>query len=530
MYQVFIVEDELLIRQSIRSVIEGMSGPYAFCGEASDGEMALAMMQDLMPDIVVTDIRMPFLDGFELIRHAKAMMPWLKIVILSGYGDFESAQKAITLGVDQYLLKPVRAEDLRRVIEEMGRQLEDSKAKTMLPHGFDQDEVQIALRQHFMQQLLYGGADTAALLGRARSLGLDIVRAHYQLILLRLDSEEIDYQLTHNVTQNILEQMQLSLYCFNEVNQLTILSYDNDRESLIERSYQLINIFKHEIKDVCPMITAVVSSVMQRLSAVSPAYQAATNLLKRVDVVSAGQVIDVNDTAQVTADIVSFHGSFSEAFWQKLQHATAQEIPALLEEEVSASETLKFGSMLMRYHALIDLLKMTVQIIVRSSPGAEAKDIATQLSSQYDIFTASGHMESFMSTATELLQRAVSMKQDNLSDMKYTHVISRAKKYIAENFCNPNISLISVAKHVGMSSAHFSTVFSQTMGRSFINYLTAMRIERAKELLAATDMKLSAIAMEIGYNEPNYFSHVFRKLEGITPKEYRNRAASRGDQ
>ena len=108
MYQIFVVEDELLIRQSIRNTIEQMQGPYSFCGEASDGEMALSIMQDLMPDILITDIRMPFLDGFGLITHAKAMMPWLKVIIISGYGDFEYARKAITLGVDQYLLKPVR--------------------------------------------------------------------------------------------------------------------------------------------------------------------------------------------------------------------------------------------------------------------------------------------------------------------------------------------------------------------------------------------------------------------------------------
>ena len=121
------------------------------------------------------------------------------------------------------------------------------------------------------------------------------------------------------------------------------------------------------------------------------------------------------------------------------------------------------------------------------------------------------------------------MKPDTMAGVKYSHVISKAEKYVAENFCDPNISLISVAKYVGLSSAHFSTVFSQTLGRSFINYLTAMRIERAKELMSTTNMKLSAIAMEIGYNEPNYFSHVFRKLEGITPKEYRNRM-QQGDQ
>ena len=107
--------------------------------------------------------------------------------------------------------------------------------------------------------------------------------------------------------------------------------------------------------------------------------------------------------------------------------------------------------------------------------------------------------------------------------MRYSHVISLAEKYVRENFSDPNISLISAAKHVGMSAAHFSTVFSQTTGRPFITYLTAMRLERAKELLTKSSMKLADIAMEIGYNEPNYFSHVFRKYEGMTPKEYRNR-------
>ena len=152
MYQIFVVEDELLIRQSIRNVIENMPGPYALCGEASDGEMALSMMQDLMPDIVITDIRMPFLDGFELIRHAKAMMPWLKTIIISGYGDFEYAQKAISLGVDQYLLKPIRPAELTKAIEDLAQQIEEAKKKSVLPKGYDQDEVQQALRHHFMQQ------------------------------------------------------------------------------------------------------------------------------------------------------------------------------------------------------------------------------------------------------------------------------------------------------------------------------------------------------------------------------------------
>ena len=530
MYQIFVVEDELLIRQSIRNVIEHMSGPYAFCGEASDGEMALSMMQDLMPDIVLTDIRMPFLDGFELIRHARKMMPWLKIVIISGYDDFEYAQKAITLGVDQYLLKPVRAQELTRAIEDMARQIEESKARNMLPHGYDRDELQIALRQHFMHQLLHGGASAATLLERSRTLGLDIVRQHYQPVLFSFDDAECDRAVLQVALKNVLEKLQLPLYYFGESSQLSLLFFGNDLPSLTEQAYQSIAILRHELKELCPVITIAIGSGVQRLSAVCDAHKAAADVLKKVSSVSAGQVIDINDTAQITAEVVESGSLFGEEFRQKLSQISAREVPALIDSVLDGPSSNQFHSMLVRYYALIDILKMTVHFISRATPGVDAKDIASRLSSRHDLFAASNRRDSFRETAIELLQQAVDMRRESAGAMKYSHVISRAEKYVAENFCDPTISLLSTARHVGMSAAHFSTVFSQTLGRSFINYLTAMRIERAKELLRTTGMKLSSIAMEIGYNEPNYFSHVFRKLEGITPKEYRSRCASAGEE
>jgi len=523
MYQIFVVEDELLIRQNVRHVIEGMSGPYAFCGEASDGEMALSMMQDLMPDILLTDIRMPFLDGFELIRNAKAMMPWLKVVIISGYDDFEYARKAITLGVDQYLLKPVRQTDLTRVIQQLAQQIEEGKIRSALPKGYDKDEVHAALRQHFMRQLLYGGADTATLLERARALQLDIVRPCYQVVLFYFDAYDLDQQVLQAATQAVLGQMDMSLFYFNESNQMTLLAYGGDVEETNETVYQFINILRHQLKDLCPVITTVIGNMVHRLSAICDAYKTAANLLKKVSGVSAGQVVDVNDTAQITADVVEFSSPFGIDFRHQLQYATLEDVPRLVDNLLQGPSGPQFNSMLMRYNGLIDIFKATVQMISRSTPGVDPKDLATQLSSKHNIFVASGSRELFRATAIQLLEQAVSMKKENLSYMKYSHVISRAEKYIAENFCDPNISMMSTAKHVGMSSAHFSTVFSQTLGRSFINYLTVMRIEKAKELLATSSMKLASIAMEIGYNEPNYFSHVFRKVEGITPKEYRSR-------
>ena len=530
MYQIFVVEDELLIRQSIRNVIENMAGPYTLCGEASDGEMALSMMQDMMPDIVLTDIRMPFLDGFDLIRHARQMMPWLKIVIISGFDDFEYAQKAIALGVDQYLLKPVRAPELTRVIELMAQQIEESKAQNMLPQGYDKDEVQAALRQHFMQQLLHGGLSAGALLEKARALRLDIVHACYQMVLFSFDDEEADQRLLRVAVRNVLSKLGIDLYDWGESGRLTLMLCSSDISCLNEEVYQTIQILRHELRELCASITIVIGSVVQRLSSISDAYRTASDLLKKVSSVSTGQVIDVNDTAQITAEVVGFGSMFGENFQQKLLKSDAQDVPALVDEIIEGPAGNQFGSMLVRYYALIDILKTTVDFIIRVTPGLEAKDVASQLSEKYDLFAASNRRDSFRDTAIELLQQAVSTKKENLGGMKYSHVISRAKKYVAENFCDPNISLISTARYVGLSAAHFSTVFSQSIGRSFINYLTAMRIERAKELLRITNLRLSSIAMEIGYNEPNYFSHVFRKMEGITPKEYRNRCAVSGNE
>ena len=526
MYQIFVVEDELLIRQSLRNTIENMKGPYAFCGEASDGELALSMMQDLMPDILLTDIRMPFLDGFGLIRHARAMMPWLKVVIISGYGEFEYARQAIDLRVDQYLLKPVRPAELTKVIEEMAARIEKEKQTAGIADqkGIDPDEVNRALRQQFARDLLFGGADTERLLERARKLNMDIVRPHYLTTVCYFDHPNPNTGRIRNVVQQVMETEtdEGMLYVFPEPDTLAVMCCGNDEEMLNERAYRLVNILRHELRELCPVITAVVGSCAHRLGAVSDAYKAAAGMLKRVSGISAGQVVNIGDTAQIAADIVSFTGPFGEDFRKKLEQATPQEVPTLLEEVIASPDYGQFDSTLMRYYGLISLMKISVQIMTRNAgAGSDEKDIAARLSSQYDIFTASGDKESFRKTAEEMLVSALTARQETPAEMKYSHVISRAEQYVRENYKDPNISLISAARHVGMSAAHFSTVFSQTVGKPFIAYLTGMRIEQAKKLLRETTMRLSDIAMEIGYNEPNYFSHVFRKSEGMTPKEYR---------
>lgn len=175
----------------------------------------------------------------------------------------------------------------------------------------------------------------------------------------------------------------------------------------------------------------------------------------------------------------------------------------------------------MRYYALLEIMKAAVQVIRSSGTDQDSKDIAARLNSECDINLASCERDSFRQAALQLMRTAVEARDEHSQSSRHYHVINKAVDYVQSNFCDPNITLISVANFVGMSTAHFSTVFSQSMGRPFISYLTGLRIDKAKDLLAHSDRKLSDIAMDIGYNEPNYFSHVFKKSEGMTPKEYR---------
>lgn len=516
MIQIFVVEDELLIRQNIRRIIEDLPSPYAFCGEASDGEMALSMMQELKPDILLTDIRMPFLDGFELIRHARAIMPWLKVIIISGFDDFEYARKAITLGVDQYFLKPIRPADLVKAIEEITRQLEEERTHP-ISGAYDSDEVNLALRQHFMQELFFSGESTAVLLEKARSVKPEFTGSCYQPALFSFEAPAEDLGHVLQEVRTLLEKAEIPMYMVSGTLLITVLVSGSDSESLADRICRFNAMARHELGEKA-VITTVLGSPVQRLSAIADSYRTATDMMRHVLLVYPGQFIDVNDAVQVTADILTVETNFSDSYRQKLQYLSREEVPSLVKDILSDPQ---YDNMLKRYYTLIDVMKITIQFISKHDPSADSKDIAAELSSRFNLSATAAKKDLFEEALTELLSLTADPRTDG-NETRRGYIISRTREYVAEHYNDPDISLLSVAAYANMSPAHFSTVFSQSTGKSFINYLTEVRIGKAKELLSSTDLKLSAIALEIGYNEPNYFSHVFRKLEGMTPKEYRS--------
>ena len=199
-HKVFLVEDEVVAREGIRDTIAWQELGFTFCGEAPDGEVALPLIREIRPDVLITDIKMPFMDGLQLCKLVREQLPEIKIIILSGYDDFSYAQQAIKLGVTEYLLKPVSAKDLRAVLERVAAQLDEEHTSQALLHRMiAQLEDSRALRRNkFLLDLMLGQTSTAEALAEAQGLGVELSAPCYLVLFIEQTGEEIWEEVTYN--------------------------------------------------------------------------------------------------------------------------------------------------------------------------------------------------------------------------------------------------------------------------------------------------------------------------------------------
>ena len=526
MYSVFLVEDEPIIRQNLRNTIEKGEEPFTCCGEAGDGELALAIIQDVKPDILITDIKMPFMDGLELARHAKAIIPWLRIIIISGYDEFELAREAISIGVDQYLLKPVAGKDLFAALHKAAEQIEEHKRHSVsfLKEVSDEQIVKNALLSSLLERICSGELTANDALKRADELGVELLAKRYVVLFCRYESgkEGSNRQAVTSKVKFALGEESDALFFFSGVENVVMLVKGDTDIDVTEKAYHRAQTLKHEIEDDGDtVLTVSISGVVNRIVGIQGAYHEAGILMKTFGQVNRGRVFCAGDIAQIDRSIAPSAESFFHVnIENKLKFAVRDDIPAIVEELTRSLDENDMQSLLYRYYILMDLTNTAMRIIRNFNPEADLKPVARHFVDMRQVFQSAMSSEVFKDLATEICMKTIELR-DLSNSGHHTKLVCCACEYIHENYNNPDISLNTVAAFVSLSPTHFSTIFSQEMGVTFIEYLTAVRMEKVKEMLASTDEKLVNIAFAVGYNEPNYLSYLFKKREGITPKEFR---------
>ncbi len=188
MLKVFLVEDEIIVREGIKNNINWAAEGFVFAGEASDGELAYPLIQKARPDILITDIKMPFMDGLELSRLVRQEMPDIKIIILSGYDEFEYAKEAISIGITDYLVKPIAGAKLLEAVRKVGKLIQEEQQQKLFLRTFEKERLEsIRLgRQKLFRSLASGKKTVSELLQEGREVGLELVANRYNIVLLQI--------------------------------------------------------------------------------------------------------------------------------------------------------------------------------------------------------------------------------------------------------------------------------------------------------------------------------------------------------
>lgn len=516
MTSVFVVDDESIVLDGIRSKIDWEANGFSFLGEATDGEIALSMICELKPDILVTDIKMPFMDGLQLASIVKRKQPWIKIIILSGHDEFDYAKKAISIGIVDYLLKPFTPDEL---LESMNRAAEQiaSERKQLSDIYKLKEELksnEVLVKKEFLNNLVHGSANMSTVMQKCQELEIDLISRFYKVLISKIETDDNDaLQESRSLLNSYSASWDQAVSFFHHTNLLVCIFKGSSQEELEDVTFHTAESIAHIAtkNDKCKVLTAIGKTV-EHLSQLKESYSDARQILDATKSNNENRIINSDDLES------TFEINESDPLVDKLRYAGKNDIQTIIDDSMSLLKKNSELFSVIASYLLVDMIFSVSKLV--ESFGGDIKSVKPDILQRKFIDDAVKDEENFTRTLEYVLNFAVEYRDSKMSG-KYADVILKAKKYIEEHYADQNTTLTSVAEAVCLSPNHFSTIFSQECKTTFIGYLTEVRIENAKRLMRETDMKGYDIAYECGFSDPHYFSYIFKKNTGLSPREYK---------
>ncbi len=537
--KVFLVEDEIVIREGIKRNINWGKEGFDFAGEASDGELAYPLIQSTKPDILITDIKMPFMDGLELSRLVKKELPDIKILVLSGYNEFEYAKEAINIGITEYLVKPISGAKLLEAVKKVAKTIleERQQRQFLLAYQKEQKESEQLARQSLFGRLVSGKYPVSTLLGEGREIGMELAATRYNIILFQVftgvDAENYSDELNRlsGKIQEMSENTQGVTMVDRGVEGFAFLlkgAEDSDMDELLSG-------FSDKLKGILKEYPNMeyfggVGVTVERLSELNLCFERASHAYAYRYLWERNQIVTGEDKKEVkmvdeelNLKALNVKDLERKAVERFLATGLLGEASDFVEEYFHSLGEQNIQSMLFRQYITMDAYIAAASAVEKLGYDSTVMvEECGDFKSMADVFVTTEQTASYLK---HVLSTAIRLR-DAVSQKKYAQLLEDAKEYIRENFCNEEISLNTVAASVNLSPNHFSTIFSQEVGKTFVEYLTLVRMEKAKELLRNSTMKTSDIAFEVGYRDAHYFSYIFKKTQECTPREYRAKSST----
>ena len=521
LYRVLLVDDEEDIREGISRKMDWLGLGFSLVGEAANGQDALELAESLRPDVILTDIKMPFMDGLELCRILTDRLPAARFVVFSGFDAFEYAKQAIQMNVVEYILKPINADELSAVLRRLKDQLDRERAERRnveLLRSRYMENLPI-LRELFYANLLDGRIEPGTERERAAHLDIDLQGEEWAVGLAYIGSDRRDALSTLSI-QNLLEETLTADRCK--------LSLYNDWVAVIVSLTESFTIYDliRVLDRVCTLaasylgltLTVGVGAPCKELSGMARSAAEARTALEYRSMVGRGQVIYIGDLEPDGGQVLTFEEADERTLTAAVRLGSEQEVRdaaatlagKIREANPSAGQYNLF---------LMELVTHLIKMIRRSGVGMEEVfGTGFSLPVQKSALPRLEELEDWCAERYLRLWTLIRRRQTDSAGQ----TVETAKEYIRQHYAESDLSVEKLCAYLHLSSTYFSTLFKRETGTSFTAYVTTVRMEAAAEAIRGTEEKTYLIAQRCGYEDPNYFSYVFKRHFGVTPTKYRS--------
>ncbi|MCZ8513192.1 response regulator [Paenibacillus filicis] len=535
MYKALIIDDEAMIRKGLSESVPWSDIGCTLVGVAGNGHEALQAIDQWKPDIVVTDIKMPGYDGMQVAEHAIRANPLAKVILLSGYSEFEYARKGIELGVFHFMLKPTVYEDMKKVIEDavLHIQSEERQSRELAKFKTEFQQQLHIYRSIFLRKLLLNGqmesgAPVSDELLRLYEIPLD---GPLYVILFKPDEldvffdkeEEKQYWMTvigANVEQYVGDRE--SCYFVPLKDEWFSIVYMTKEEERRETITQLCEEIQSLLaaKDLPLMLSFSISRKKPWLSHANQAYLEAVDAIQHVFYMGAGSIIfhaDVSHAMDKTEDNVpySYYTECSKQMIKALQVGNEAECRQKLAELYRSFSKNQERPGVVRAVS-VEIAAQVLSLVVRSNIELDF-NIREKLFNDILVCETSDGCFNMIEKAVISMSREIYRQIKTQNKKVIEQIIGLLQEYYAQN-----VSLEWLSGQIHLNSNYISRLIKKETGETFTDLLTNIRIEQAKKLLQNPLFKIYEISSRTGFEDPHYFSVKFKKITGVSPSEYRD--------
>ena len=530
-YSVLLVDDEEDVVEAIVQKIDWEGLGYSLAGYAKNGLEALEIAEEKQIDVVLTDIKMPYMDGLTLSHRLKELYPSIKIIIFSGFDEFEYAKEAIRLEAEEYMLKPVDAGELSRVFQ---------KVHDALDQEFDEKQSIHRLKNYYLESLpiLQESFYTSLIEGTLPQQDMESTLLDYQISLpgkyyavvilhnsLSLSPEGINPLLiTMSIRKLAEERLQKNWRpCFFTYLGNTLLIAQLDRETDSIKLTDDCEILCRMAKHVCKAtVTAGIGKTVSHLVDLPLSYLGARDAVAYRVLYGRGKAIAISEIGlegkeerNVNKEIIDEERLLD--IYRSIRMSSEEELDKCIDLYVENSHL--DSPSLQEYHFfLMDLVTNMHKFLLSNQMDTNLifpkEEDVYQKVQQFSL----AELSQWLKEVCKKIQRHI---QEMRSD-KTKSFVKRAVEHVHSHYMDKDLTVEALSQELHVSAAYFSTVFKRETGKSFINYLTDYRMEKAIRLLMEEEEKTYIIAESVGYSDPNYFSYAFKKKFGMSPSKFKS--------